>query len=229
MIRGCRIISTANNYHDCLVLVNIKFLRAHMHCIIKSIPLFKGLFGTEKSTIVKISKPYIKIGAGVRVHINLFEIVNLRLFLYKIMGIDINSNPLPLIHTLNDNTIKHIESCANMCFIILCYLLIICLTHMWCFTLLFDYHNFELCKDLMSIEYIYIQSEPIQGKYNALVRMIPNYFLSLDQLSQVGNDIQSWFIIDKCIGGHENLRYFWSFEIFMKALKFIPIQIFDLC
>ena len=37
---------------------------------------------------------------------------------------------VPLIHTLTNNWIKHIENCAHMRFIIVCYLLIICLTHM---------------------------------------------------------------------------------------------------
>ena len=76
LIRGCRIISMTNNFHDCLALVNINFIPARRHCIIKSSPLFKELFGTEKSTIVKFSNPYIKSGAGVMVHINIFERVD---------------------------------------------------------------------------------------------------------------------------------------------------------
>ena len=127
LIQGCRIISTVNNSHDCLALVNIKFLPSHRHFIIKSSPLFKEMFGTDKSTIVKFSNPYIKSGAGVRVHNKLFERVNPLLFVYIIMSIDSNSNQVPFIHTLTENMINHIESCAYMRFIILCYLLIICL------------------------------------------------------------------------------------------------------
>ena len=130
LIQGCRIIIIANNSRDCLALVSIKFLPEHRHCIIKSSPIFKELFGTEKSMIINFSNQYIKSGAGVRVRINLFERVNPLLFIYIIMSIDSNSNQVPFIHTLTENMINHIESCAYMRFIILCYLLIICLTHM---------------------------------------------------------------------------------------------------
>ena len=56
--------------------------------------------------------------------------------------------------------------------------------------------------------------------------MIPNYSLSPDGIEKFGNDLQPWLIIHKCIRSHENLKSFWSLEMFMNVLKFIPIHIF---